>query len=241
MERDTSINEPNTSGSRTIFWTWTLLTGVALGFGALLATMIVPKAGFGMHPTGKYDASILGFSLIAGLPLGIFQYLALRGWIQKAALPNYDNLFLWFPATTIGVMAILLPLWSFSAFELMVVPPLAAFVMTPGLFILGVGQWWSVRKDRLVSPLWILRTVFGGAFAACTGMLIALLAGYVAPIEFVWGSITGLVLGAIQGNELARGFGQDGRPLGCTVAIVAVFLAALAPFGWMAMELALGG
>lgn len=242
MERNTPPDETGSSDSREIFSSWTLLTGAALGFGALLARMLVPEAGFGMHPTGKYDASILGFSLIAGLPLGICQFLALRHWTKKASLPSCENLFLWFPVTTIGVMAILLPLWSFSAMELLIVPPLAAIVMIPGLLILGVGQWWSVRKGNLVSSKWILRTVFGGAFAALTGILLGFVAGYGSiPIEFAWGSITGLVLGAIQGNELGRRFGQKGRPAGCTVAIVVVFLAALAPFVRMAMELALGG
>jgi hypothetical protein len=241
MDRNMSPDETSSSDSRTIFWVWTVLTGAALGFGALLATMIVPVAGFGMHPTGKYDASILEFSLIAGLPLGIFQFLALRHWTKKAFLPHCENLFLWFPATTIGVMAILLPLWSFSAMELLIIPPLAAIVMIPGLLILGVGQWWSVRKDRLVSPQWILRTVFGGSLAALTGILIGFVASYVIPIEFVWGSTTGLILGAIQGNELAKRCGQQGRPYGCTIAIVAVFLAALAPFAHLAMQLALGG
>jgi hypothetical protein len=122
-------NKPNRSRTL-LLWIGASATGALAGAG--LALIVFPSGAFARNPAGQFGWNLVGFALSIGIPLAIFQWLALRYILRFREVAHSLFLVLWIPVTSIGTALMILPLWSWSASEFVRMPWLVAFPMLPG-------------------------------------------------------------------------------------------------------------
>ena len=214
--------------------TWALTSGLSAGLGAYVAVRFFPQAGFAQNPTGEYSIALFAFAGLIGLVLGLAQYIVLRS-ISLFFSRSVDAwLLLWIPATAIGVLALIVPLYFFEATELLTAPWLPALIMLPGAGVLGIGQWLILYRYEFKEVRWILRTVIGTLLGASLGLIAAFasigFASFTVPgmIEPVWAGYVGLGLGLFQGDHLSRKLTGLGAPRWLVITAI-VFLVLILP------------
>jgi len=199
------------------FWGWGLATGLGTALGAYVAVLLVPEAGFAQITAGEYGIHLLEFALVIGVTLGVTQYLMLYRLMLSTSHTVNQWLFLWIPFTAIGVVVMIGPLWTFAAFRLMTEPWLAAFIMLPGMVLIGTGQWLILKQHELAGPNWIGRTIVGafiGAFIGAISVSIVEVLGatFLGSAELIWAGCTGAGIGLLQGDCLSKAVGGHGSP-----------------------------
>lgn len=196
-ERETHTS-PN---ARRVYWLWVGASAVGISVGAVLAVLLFPSVAFGRRPAGPLDWKTVGFALAVGVPLGLSQWLVLRHVLKSRVAGNDLFLKLWTPVTSVGIAAMILPLYWTNAEGFLWLPFLVAYPMFPGMLLLGFGQW--LLLDRLLGGrlAWVLQTIVGAAVGAMFG-LFAALSLIPFPFELAWGFVTGAMIGLLQGKEL---------------------------------------
>jgi hypothetical protein len=214
--------------------TWALTSGLSAGLGAHVAVRFFPQAGFAQNPTGQYSIALFAFAGLVGLALGSAQYIVLRKFFLYHSRPVDAWLLWWVPATAIGVLALIVPLYTVDATALLAAPWLPALIMLPGAGILGVGQWLILHRHEFREVRWIVRTVIGTLLGASLGLIAAFasigFASFSVPgmIEPVWAGFVGLGLGLFQGDQLSRKLTGQGAPRWLIISAI-VFLVLVLP------------
>ncbi len=175
---------------------WGCLGSIALAFGATLAIDAVPEARFGVSPTGQFRWYLVTFSLFLAVPFSIAQWVGLL-----LALPsrNPQKLLisvLWLPATCVGVLAMLLPMWSWSASSFSDMPIGVAVPILPGAIVLGASQALVLQLLVGRGRYWLISTLLGAVFGSVFGLMIASILG--GALEVTWALITGLGIALFQ-------------------------------------------
>jgi len=175
---------------------WGCLGSIALAFGAALAIDAVPEARFGVSPTGQFRWYLVTFSLYLAVPFSIAQWIGLL-----VALPsrNPQKLLisvLWLPATCAGVLAMLLPMWWWSAGSYSDMPIGAAVPILPGAAVLGACQALVLHLLVGSGRYWLISTLLGATFGSVLGLIIASIFG--GALEITWALITGLGIALFQ-------------------------------------------
>jgi hypothetical protein len=190
-------------------WLWTLASAAGTGVGAYLAMRYFPEAGFAKHPTGQYGPYLYGFAVSVALPLALAQFVLLASFLGSYTPGRLVLLLLWIPATAVGVMAMILPLWSWDAFVFAIMPLAVAVVMLPGAVLMGLAQnviLYALFGTRIY---WAALTVVGAVIGSVAGLVLAFMLQPM-PLEVVWGIVTGAGIGATQGHLLGASLGHDG-------------------------------
>ncbi len=146
--------------------------------------------------------NLVGFASLVGASLAVGQWLVLRRIPAAHAARRPGVAALWVPATTIGIMAMVLPLWYIDAVVLTFVPFAVVVPMTPGMVFLGAVQWSILFLLTGANANWILVTIVGATLGAIVGLVLGMV--FPLPIEPVWAGITGLGLGVLQGMQLPK-------------------------------------
>lgn len=179
---------------------WACLGSIALAFGAALAIDAVPEARFGVSPTGEFRWYLVTFALYVAVPFSIAQWVGLLLALPARNLQKLLTSVLWLPATCAGVLAMLLPMWWWSAGMFMDMPLGVAIPILPGAAILGACQALILRLLVGNGRYWIMSTLLGAAFGGVFGLMIAANFGNV--LEVTWALITGLGIASFQAPAL---------------------------------------
>jgi len=99
-----------------------------------------PGAAFGASPTGQFGWHLVGFASLIGAALGLSQWVVLRHLLKPANATDRLLLHLWIPATSLGIVAMLMPLWWLDAEVFILLPWMSAGPMIPGIVLLGILQ-----------------------------------------------------------------------------------------------------
>lgn len=185
---------------------WTLLSFCGALIGIYFASHYFPSAIPGQIKTGYFDvdvASPLLFALGTGIFFGMAQWAALRHILGNANVHAKEAQELWAPVTTIGVVAMMLPLLWIDA-----VAPARLYiaglpVMVPGIILLSMLQLALVRK-MLPKRSWFWRTATGAALGAALGLPVSwlLLHTCYVPGEISYAGTIGLCIGAFQSGYI---------------------------------------
>jgi len=214
---------------------WALTSGSSTGLGAYVAVRFFPEAGFAQKPTGEYSFALFVLACLIGLALGSAQYVVLRKLFLNYSRSVDAWLLFWIPATAIGVLVLIVPLYYFDAKDLLRAPWLPALIMLPGAGILGIGQWLILRHYENVGVAWIARTAIGILLGACIGLIAAFLCSvFSSPglMEPVWAGFVGLGLGLFQGNHLSlnlTGTGASRMQMITTIIVLVLILTLILP------------
>jgi len=196
------------------FWIltiWGCLGSIGLAFGAALAIDAVPEARFGVSPTGEFRWYLVWFSLYVAAPFSIAQWFGLLLTLPVRNLQKLAISVLWLPATCAGVLAMLLPMWSWSAGMFMDMPIGVAIPILPGAAILGACQAFILRLLVGNGRYWIMSTLLGAAFGGVFGRLIA--ANFGSALEVTWALITGLGIASFQAPALLHNVMRSGTDM----------------------------
>lgn len=181
---------------------WAILGSAALAFGASLAIDAVPEARFGVSPTGRFYWYLVTFSLFPSVALAVAQWAGLLLMLPRKNLRTALISVLWLPATCAGVLAMLLPIWQWSASFLGDMPIGVAVPILPGAVVLGGAQALILQMLTGTSRYWLISTLLGAAFGSVIGLAIAV--NFEGAIEVTWAAITGLGIAAFQGPALLQ-------------------------------------
>ena len=209
---------------------WALGSALSTGLGAYVAVLFFPEAGFARNPTGEYSITLFAFALLIGLSLGSAQYVMLKNMMLHHSRAVDTWLLFWIPASAIGVLVLIVPLYFFVATDMLRAPWLPAMIMLPGAGILGLGQWLILRHYEMAGVAWVVRTTVGALLGASLGLIAAFsFVGFAAfsftgLIEPVWGVLVGLGLGLFQGNHLSREFIGVGAPRWLIITTIIVLV-----------------
>lgn len=181
---------------------WTTMAAVGCALGAAWALILIPGAAFGRSPMGPYGPDRVGFSLMPGLGFGVAQVLALRVLFGERIARDHVLPVAWTAVSLFAMAAMVLPLWLWTAGDLVALP-LPAFVpMAPGLLLLGIGQWLLLRKVLPISAFWAVWTFVGGAFGVPAGLAAAVV-WHPISVDFAWALIVGGCIALPQSFLLA--------------------------------------
>ena len=179
---------------------WTIAAGCALGCGAILAVTLVPEARFGINPVGRFGWHLVSFALLVGVPLAAVQCLILFCVFRPAGFLRPLLVMLWVPFTSLSIVAMLLPMWWWTADTFASIPLSAIMPPLPGAALLGVSQALLVFGIAGTQGYWVIATILGAAVGIVVGLLIALILPF--GIEIVWALFTGASIGYFQGFAL---------------------------------------
>ena len=183
---------------------WIGASALFIGLGAYLALRNFPGAGFAMHPTGQFDRELFGFAASVAVPMAAAQCAILATFPRRRiTLARGVWVFLWLPFTSAGIIAMILPLWSYDAIVFQFAPWMVAVPILPGAALLGFLQWVAAYWLFRVRYFWITLTIVGAVIGSVAGLILALAAG-AAAMEIVWAVITGVGIATPQGILLER-------------------------------------
>lgn len=193
-----SLNEPD--AGRTV-WLWTGASALGTSIGAMLALILFPSAAFASNPTGQFSWNLVGFALAIGVPLGVSQWLVLRQLLKYRLANDSLSLHLWIPATSVGIAVMVMPLWWWDAEVFIFAPWVVAYVMFPGMILLGIAQWLILYRLISVRFTWVLRTIAGAAIGSILGLVVAFFLTPI-PLEITWSFLAGAGIGRLQAMGL---------------------------------------
>ena len=179
---------------------WVCVGSVALALGATLAIDSVPEARFGVSPTGQFRWYLVHFALFVGVPFAIAQWAGLLVALPGKNLQKVLISMLWLPATCVGVVAMLLPMWWWSASMFADMPIGVAIPILPGAVVLGAGQALVLQMLTGRCRYWIMSTLLGVVFGAVLGLGVAVY--FEESLEVIWALITGLGITSFQSPAL---------------------------------------
>ncbi len=186
---------------------WVGLSAVGLALGAILAIGAVPEARFGINPTGRFHSYLVEFSLLVAVPFAVAQWIGLLLILPRRIARQVTVSVLWIPVTCVGVLAMLLPMWWWSASSLTGMPIGVAIALLPGAAILGVSQAHVLRLLTGRCDYWLISTLLGVAFGSVFGLMFAMNAGNA--LEVIWAAITGLGIAGFQSAALIHNTAQS--------------------------------
>ena len=186
----------------------------ALGslIGAVAALTFFPSAAFGANPTGQFGWHLVGFASLIGAALGLSQWVVLRHLLKPANATDRLLLHLWIPATSLGIVAMLMPLWWRDAEVFILLPWMSAGPMIPGIVLLGILQQLILRRLISIRLHWIPPTLIGVTIGSTLGLIAVIgvalftIENRIAiqfSIDLAWSSVTGIFLGLFQARALA--------------------------------------
>jgi len=181
-----------------IRWLWPGFSAVFIGIGAGIAMRYFPGAGFGKHPTGIYDAELVGFAACVSVPMAVAQFGLLAFIIRDLLSARSFWLWLWVPLTSASLMAMILPLWSWDAQVFMLMPWMVLLPMLPGALLLGFVQWFAAYWLIGMRIYWIMLTIVGVIIGSVAGLIIAFMLQPL-PMEVTWAVLTGAGIATPQG------------------------------------------
>jgi hypothetical protein len=197
-------------------WQWPLASGFGLMAGAGAAVVFFPGAAFGQNPTGDFGWHLVGFAILVGVFFALGQWSILRRLSDRYLETNPFILGLWIPASTVAIMAMLLPLWWVTGGFLFWAPWLLVERMLPGILVLAILQWLILWRMTAIGPKWIVVTILGSSLGAILGLFwpIILLPISISPeldaafIEYIpfevpSAFVFGATIGLLQSGELA--------------------------------------
>ena len=191
----------------TIGLAWILATTVGGGVGAFLACRVFPSAAFEVNPVGHYGWHLVGFAALVGLGLAVPPLFVLASMRRLRTLEGTCAMVGWIPATTAGVLVMLLPLWDIVGTYLLFAPFLW-LMAGPGTVVLALGQWTLLCLALDMRVEWVWRTVVGALAGMTAGLWVAAIFSPLF-LEPVWAAVTGLGMAALQAPALVRA--RDGR------------------------------
>ena len=189
--------------------------------GAGAAVVFFPGAAFGQNPTGDFGWHLVGFAVLVGVFFALGQWSILRRFSDRYLEINPLLLGLWIPASTVAIMAMLLPLWWVTGGFFFWAPWLMVERMFPGILVLAILQWLLLWRMTAIGPKWIVLTILGSSLGAILGLFwpIILLpismtfspeldAAFIEFIEFIplevpSAFVFGATIGLLQSGELA--------------------------------------
>lgn len=218
---------PNSSGLRDelkhqLRRHWALASGIGAVLGAGAAVLVFPGAAVMQNPTGEFGWHLVGFAFLVGLGFALGQWVVLTKLTAQHLGSNPSLVRLWIPASTVAIMAMLLPLWWVPAGFLLWFPWLIAQKILPGILALAILQWLILMRLMSAGPKWIFVTVLGSVVGATLGIFWILLLlplsgipGLAQAIEAIanatfemgWAFVTGGMIGLFQAGELAKAIG----------------------------------
>ena len=187
----------------TIRWLWPGFSAVFIGIGAAIALRYFPGAGFGKHPTGIYDAELISFAACVAVPMAVGQFGLLACTVRDLLSARSLWLWLWAPLTSAGLMAMILPLWSWDARVFTFMPWMVMLPMLPGALLLGFLQWYAAYWLLGMRVYWIMLTVVGAVIGSVIGLIIAFMLQPL-PLEVTWAVLTGAGVAFPQGWLLSE-------------------------------------
>jgi hypothetical protein len=186
--------------SNSIRWWWTIGSGLASILGAHLALNWYPQAGFSQNPTGQFEWFLVKFAFTLSIPIALWQFLALVVALRNDMSRWLVKLVFWLPVTSIGIAAMILPLWWWSAQILLGLPIIAFLPLVPGATALAVFQGLILRGLLKNASLWIAQTIVGVVLGSVAGLIVASLSPL--PIELTWAFVTVAAMCWPQGTLL---------------------------------------
>ncbi len=179
---------------------WVFLGSIALAFGASLAIDAVPEGRFGVSPTGQFRWYLVRFALFVAVPFAIAQWVGLLLSLPSRGLERILISVLWLPATCVGVLAMLLPMWWWSASMFADMPIGVAVPVLPGAVVLGGCQALVMQMLAGSGRYWLMSTLLGAAFGTVLGLAVAV--NFEGALEVAWALITGLGITSFQAPAL---------------------------------------
>ena len=169
-------------------WWWTVGSGLASLLGAHLALSWYPQAGFAQNPTGQFEWYLVKFAFTLSIPIALWQLLVLVVALRTDISCWLLKLVFWLPVTSMGIVAMILPLWWWNASFLLTLPFIAFIPLVPGVTALAILQSLILRGLLRHSSLWVAQTIVGVVLGAMAGLFIAITIP--APIELTWAFVT---------------------------------------------------
>ena len=188
---------------------WTGAAGLALAFGAVLAVTFVPEARFGINPVGRFGWYLVWFAFLVGAPLALVQFLLLLKIFSPREFTRLVLAVLWVPVTCAAVVAMLLPMWWWTADTFASMPLSVVMPPLPGAALLGLSQGMLLRGLAGSQGYWVISTIIGAVLGCVVGLIIALFAAHY--LEIVWALVTGLGIGFSQAYALIDVLGRGER------------------------------
>jgi hypothetical protein len=181
---------------------WIIASTIGANIGASQAVQRFPEAGFARNPTGQFGWYLVGFSLTVGLAIAIAQLLVLAVALKSNPLRWTLVLVFWIPCTSVGIAAMMLPLWWWDASILTGVPWVAPVPLLPGAALLALMQKLLLGEWAGEGLQWVARSLVGLVIGTLFGLVLAM--NYPNTIETVWATITIFIMAIAQGSILMR-------------------------------------
>jgi len=193
---------------------WTAACALGTLAGALAAVAVVPSGGFARTPTGQLGDHLVVFAVVLGMVLAIPQWALLRHLALSSGRSDTGLLLLWGPAVCVGFVLMLLPLYSVDASDV-IAPWILVPAVLPGVFGLGLAQWYVLKLVFPVPFSWVGWTLAGTVLGAIIGAFVGVLfgspetlifggGGRSGSMEAIWGLVTGLFMGLAQAGTLVK-------------------------------------
>ncbi|WP_343082529.1 hypothetical protein [Ostreiculturibacter nitratireducens] len=180
--------------------------------GAGAAVFFFPSAAFGQNPTGQFGWHLVGFALLVGVSFAMAQWSVLKRLTGRYLGTNPFLVGLWIPASSVAIMAMLIPLWWVPGGFFFWFPWLLAQRIFPGVLVLAILQWLILRRITATGSKWVVLTIVGASVGATLGLFWPILLAPIllspGPIEFIpfevpWAFLTGGTIGLLQAGELS--------------------------------------
>jgi len=190
---------------------WTCGSALGTLIGAIGALAFFPSAAFGANPTGQFGWHLVGFASLIGASLGLAQWAILLHLLKPTHATNRLILHLWIPATAMGIVAMLMPLWWQDAAVLVFLPLMGAAIMIPGCVLLGIAQQLILRRLIAARLVWVQPTLIGVVIGSTLGLIAVIGAAFFVhetgieipfSIDLAWSLVTGTFLGLFQARAL---------------------------------------
>jgi len=188
-----------------LWWIIASVGGAVMG--AILARTLFAGARFGAQTVGELGAQTVFFPVVIGLTFGFAQWCVLQTLRRDPGTRSRVGQNLWVPFTTLGIVAMILPLYWFPT--IMFSFPLTLPVgLVPGLLLLSILQSLMVPASK-----WIIRTVLGGLVGAFLAGPVAylgmdsleiLVRDPAFPVEITFSGMVGLFIGLFQSAPIAK-------------------------------------
>ena len=179
-----------------IGWWWVGVNGIGMLIGAEIAMRNFPGAAFAANPTGKFGWHLVGFAFSIAIPSALAQWALLQVTFGSQQLARTSVLLLWIPISSVGLAAMIFPLWWWDATVFVFAPWAVVLPVLPGGILLGLGQWFVLRRIARVDFIWPILTVIGVAAGALVGLIIGF--WFPLPLEITWAFIAGASIGVFQ-------------------------------------------
>lgn len=181
---------------------WVVASTVGAFIGSSQAVQRYPEAGFAENPTGHFGWYLVGFSLTVGLAIAIAQWLVLAAFMRSCPLRGVLVLVFWIPCTSIGIAAMMLPLWWWDASTLTGAPWIAPVPLLPGVVLLAFMQKLLLGAWAGEGHQWVARSLVGLVIGTLFGLAFAM--SDPNTLETVWATITIFFMSIAQGSILMR-------------------------------------